>query len=337
MTCHSTLCHTVLCHAGLDVSSSSGPGCRELSSPWAAVPAQVPWPPQRNPHPASPGMEDEGVWHCPDVAIPTQGTPRNRGGVHGTSCTACAWSPHSVPMTPAAPLDSNAVTGSAGTAASPRQKVRHCATAADTASVPGQLAPFSLCHSLCNPHCYGAAPCALLAASWPPLGYVDGMGRRKGRSQGEAEGSGRGRFPGAALGHCSAASPLGPSALQRSPVPARQQPPRGSLPPAPSPAWRTRTAWELRSAARWPAALPAWSQRRVRTRRGWLGALAHPEDPVCHRCLPDALAPGAAHSAFPESCRENPKPGRGRKAPGMRESWQEPGTPGAGRAASGGC
>lgn len=87
----------------------------------------------------------------------------------------------------------------------------------------------------------------------------------------ETQGSGRGRIPGAALGHCSAVSPLGPSALQRSPVPARQQPPRGSLPPAPSPAWRTRTAWERRSAARWAAALPAWSRRRVRTRgAGWM-------------------------------------------------------------------
>lgn len=168
------------------------------------------------------------------------------------------------------------------------------------------------------------------------------MGHRKGCSQGEAEGSGRGRFRGAALGHCSAASPLGPSALQRSPVPARQQPPRVSQPPAPSPAWRTRTAWERRSAARWAAALPAWSRRRVRTRRAWLGALAHPRDPVCRSCLPDALVPGAAHAAFPapaapESCRENSKQGRGRKAPGMCESWQEPRTPAAGRAASGGC
>lgn len=35
------------------------------------------------------------------------------------------------------------------------------------------------------------------------------MGHRKRCSQGEGEGSGRGRFPGAALGYCSAASPLG--------------------------------------------------------------------------------------------------------------------------------
>lgn len=80
---------------------------------------------QRDPHPASPGMEDEGLWRCPDIAIPTQGTPKNRGGVLGTSCAACAWSPRSVPTTPAAPLGSSAASGSAGSAASPRQKVRH--------------------------------------------------------------------------------------------------------------------------------------------------------------------------------------------------------------------
>lgn len=97
-----------------------------------------------------------------------------------------------MPMTPAAPLGSSAATGSAGSAASPRQKVRHRNPAADTTSVPGQLAPFSLSHSLGNPHCYRAAPC-----QQSPLGYVDGMGHRKGCSQGEAEGSGRG------IGHCS--------------------------------------------------------------------------------------------------------------------------------------
>lgn len=67
------------------------------------------------------------------------------------------------------------------------------------------------------------------------------------------------------------------SALQRNPVPARRQPPRGSFTPAPSPAWRTRTAWERRSAARWAVVLPAWSQCRVRPPQGPAGSTAEGE------------------------------------------------------------
>lgn len=124
------------------------------------------------------------------------------------------------------------------------------------------------------------------------------------------------------------------SVLQRNPAPARRQPPRGSFTPAPSPAWRTRTAWERRSAARWAVVLPAWSRCRVRPPRGRLGARqketpSSPRHgrgaPPCCRHLPPPRHHGLLgwpHAASPTpaapgSCQRNPTLGRGCWAPGV--------------------
>lgn len=74
---------------------------------------------------------------------PPQGSPRRQGGARGTSHAACAWSPHSVLMTPAAPAGTSAASESAGFAAPLRHKVQHCSTATGSTSVLGQPRPFS--------------------------------------------------------------------------------------------------------------------------------------------------------------------------------------------------
>ncbi|XP_051659124.1 SCO-spondin-like isoform X2 [Manacus candei] len=124
---HTAPCCAVPCCAmqvSMWGSSSPGPCCSRVSSPPGCDPHSSSLAPAWGPTPHFPKMEDERLWcwHCPDVAIPLQGTPRNQEGAHGTSHAACARSPRSVPTTPAAPLGSSAAPGSVGSAASPQQK-----------------------------------------------------------------------------------------------------------------------------------------------------------------------------------------------------------------------
>lgn len=155
-------------------------------------------------------------------------------------------------------------------------------------------------------------PCAIPIAMeqlslhcWQPPAAAPkaGMGHVEGSGMGHIEGVQQGaggevqpawisrHYPGTPLvqPHVSA---LCCSALQRNPAPAQQRPLRGSFTPAPSPAWRTRTAWERRSAACWAAALPAWSRCRVRPPQGPLCAID-----ICH--LPTATSSRSTTHHFP--------------------------------------
>uniref|UniRef100_A0A803YF93 WAP four-disulfide core domain 3 n=1 Tax=Meleagris gallopavo TaxID=9103 RepID=A0A803YF93_MELGA len=88
------------------------------------------------------------------------------------------------------------------------------------------------------------------------------------------------------------------SVLQRSPVPAPLRPRRGSFTPAPFGVRRTKTAWAARSAARWAAAQPAWSRRRVRS-PGTTGAT----------CTGTATAPRGAQGCAADICHLPAVPG----------------------------
>ncbi|XP_062479763.1 keratin-associated protein 10-6-like isoform X4 [Pezoporus occidentalis] len=142
----------------------------------------------------------------------------------------------------------------------------------------------------------------------------------------------------AALAGTSAASEsagfAAPPRHKRNPAPARRQPPRGSSTPAPSRAWRTRTAWGCRSAARWAAALPAWSRcrgtpalpqppRRSPSSRGAARTRTVPPP----RCAATSSAAGSATHA----AKRPPRP----QQPGRRERGARvTGTAAAGRCAA---
>lgn len=100
---------------------------------------------------------------CPEAAVLLQGNRTSREGAHGISHAACAWNPHSVPTTPAAPAGTSAAPGSAGSAAPPQQKVPHRGVATGTPP-PSSLAPSPLPQS--------SSPCA--------AGSPAGWGRQSG-------------------------------------------------------------------------------------------------------------------------------------------------------------
>lgn len=128
--------------------------------PAACAPLSSPLSPKGGTHAPLPGgwrVRSSVPRRCPEAAILLQGSHTSREGARGISHAVCAWKPHSVPTTPAAPAGTSAAPGSAGSAAPPQQKVRHRGVATGTPAPPS-LAPSPLPRS---------SPCSPCAAGSP--------------------------------------------------------------------------------------------------------------------------------------------------------------------------